>query len=92
MLSILAEADEKYDRYYELKSRGYDLKHIQMRVKEILGVDGDLIYSRGRRRKQVKARSLFLLLGGARVVVQFNGFGNTARDDAAGRWVCCQQG
>jgi REP element-mobilizing transposase RayT len=59
VLSILAEADEKYDRQYELKSRGYDLKQVQMRVSELLGVDGELIYSKGRRRDQVEARSLF---------------------------------
>lgn len=29
------------------------------RVSELLDVDGDLIYSRGRRREQVQARSLF---------------------------------
>ncbi len=59
VLSVLAEANEKYDRHYELKSRGYDLKNVQMRVAELLGVDLDRIYSRGRRRDQVEARSLF---------------------------------
>ena len=59
VLSILKEADEKYDRQYELKSRGYNLNHVQMRVTELLGVDGDQIYSKGRRREQVEVRSLF---------------------------------
>ncbi len=59
VLSVLAEANEKYERHYELKSRGYDLKNVQLRVAELLGVDGDRIYCRGRRRDQVEARSLF---------------------------------
>ena len=59
VLSVLAEANEKYEWHYELKSRGYDLKKVQMRVTELLGVDSDKIYSRGRRRKQMEARSLF---------------------------------
>lgn len=59
VLSVLEAANENYERHYELKSRGFDLKKVQMRVAELLGVDGDRIYSRGRRRDQVEARSLF---------------------------------
>ena len=59
VLSVLAEANEKYERHYELKSRGYDLNKVQIRVTELLGVDGHKIYSKGRRREQVEARSLF---------------------------------
>ena len=56
--SILAEANENLNRYYELKSRGYDLKKVEERVMKIFDVDRDVIYSRGRRRLQVEARSL----------------------------------
>ncbi|MHC4105253.1 MAG: transposase [Planctomycetota bacterium] len=56
---ILAEADEKLDRRYELKSRGYDLAKVEERVTEILGIEPAVIYSRGRRQLQVRARSLF---------------------------------
>jgi REP element-mobilizing transposase RayT len=56
--SILAEANENLNRYYELKSQGYDLKKVEERVMKIFGVDRDVIYSRGRRRLQVEARSL----------------------------------
>ena len=59
VMSVLAEANEKYERHYELKSRGYDLKKVETRVVELLDVDGDVIYSKGRRRVQVEARSLF---------------------------------
>jgi len=56
--SILAEANENLNRYYELKSRGYDSKKVEQRVMKIFDVDRDVIYSRGRRRLQVEARSL----------------------------------
>ena len=45
MLSVLKEANEQYERHYELKDRGYDLEKVQMRVTELLGVDRDRIYS-----------------------------------------------
>jgi REP element-mobilizing transposase RayT len=56
---ILAEANEKLDRRYELRSRGYDLAKIEKRVTEIFGIDPAAIYSKGRRHLQVQARSLF---------------------------------
>ncbi|MDA2919332.1 hypothetical protein MYX76_07565 [Desulfobacterota bacterium AH_259_B03_O07] len=54
----MAEANEKLDRFYELQSRGYDLKKVEQRVMEIFDIDRDEIYSKGRRRSQVEARSL----------------------------------
>ena len=62
VMSVLEEANEKYERRYEIESRGYDLNDVQKRVAEVLGVDGERIYSRGRRREQVEARSLFCYL------------------------------
>ena len=56
--SILAEADEQLDYRYELKSRGYDLAKVEERVMEIYGIDKEAIYSKGRRKIQVEARSL----------------------------------
>jgi putative transposase len=56
--SILAEANEKLDRYYEIKSRGYTIEKVEKRVMEIFGVEKDVIYSKGRRKIQVAARSL----------------------------------
>ena len=56
---ILEQANEKLDRHYELKSRGYDLTKVEERVIEIFGIDRDVIYSRGRRKQQMQARSLF---------------------------------
>ena len=56
--AILAEANEKLDRFYEIKSQGYTIEKVEKRVMEIFGVEKDVIYSKGRRRIQVAARSL----------------------------------
>ena len=58
MTSILAEANENLDRYYELKSQGYTIERVEKRVMEIFGVQKEVIYSKGRRKIQVAARSL----------------------------------
>jgi REP element-mobilizing transposase RayT len=55
----LAQANEKLDHQYELKSRGYGLTKVEERVMEIFGIKRDVIYSRGRRQQQMQARSLF---------------------------------
>ena len=44
--SILAEANEKLDRYYELKNQGYTIGKVEKRVMEIFGVEKDVIYSK----------------------------------------------
>jgi putative transposase len=56
--SILAEANEKLDRYYEIKSQGYTIEKVEKRVIEIFGIERDVIYSKGRRKIQVAAKSL----------------------------------
>ena len=56
--SILAEANEKLDRYYEIESRGYTIEKVEKRVMEIFGIEKEVIYSKGRRKFQVAARSL----------------------------------
>jgi REP element-mobilizing transposase RayT len=69
---ILDEANEKLGRYYELKSKGYDLERVEQRVSEIFGIDKDTLYSNGRRRLQVEARSLLCYWA-----VRILGFTNT---------------
>ena len=59
VLKMLDQANEKYNRHYELKSLGYDLKKIEQRVKVLLDIEAADIYSNGRRPRQVQARSLF---------------------------------
>ena len=56
---ILSLANEKYERKYELKQRGYDLTRVAMKVSEIFNIEADEILSKGKQQKKVKARSLF---------------------------------
>jgi len=56
---ILSQANEKFDRKYELKRRGYDLTRVAMKVSEIFKIDTEEILSKGKHQKKVKARSLF---------------------------------
>jgi len=56
---ILAEAEEKYERSYELKSKGYDLKHIEERVCEIYAIDKSEIYSGSRQQVFADARGVY---------------------------------
>ena len=44
---------------YELQRRGFDLERIAGRVAEICGIGREEIFSRGRQKERVKARSLF---------------------------------
>jgi putative transposase len=55
---VLAQANEKYTRHYELKRLGYDLKKIEQKVTEIYQITKEDLYSRGRQKDQVEAKSL----------------------------------
>jgi REP element-mobilizing transposase RayT len=57
--SILSQADEKYERHYKLKRRGYDLNRIAEKVAEIYGMEPSEILSKGKQQRKVQARSLF---------------------------------
>ena len=59
VLSILSEAEERLERGYELKRKGYDLRKVEERVEDLLGIQGRVLYSKGRTKEQVEARSLF---------------------------------
>ncbi len=59
VLDVLTEANENFERFYELKRQGYDLKRIEQKVINIFDIDKDDIYSKGRRKVQAEARSLF---------------------------------
>jgi len=56
--SVLFQAEEKYERRYELKRHGYDLDRIAERVAEICGMEPREILCRGKQQRKVKARSL----------------------------------
>jgi len=56
---ILSEADERMDRRYELKSRGYTLDNLAQRVGAIYQIEREDLYSKGRQRIRAEARSVF---------------------------------
>jgi len=56
---ILSESSEKFERHYEIKRRGYDLEKIADRVASLCNVKKEWIFSAGKQKGKVKARSLF---------------------------------
>jgi len=58
VLEVLEEADEKFDRYYELRRRGYDLDKVEEKVCEIYGIELSDIYSKSRQKIRADARGL----------------------------------
>jgi putative transposase len=59
VVEMLADANEKFDRFYELKSKGYDLKTIEEKVCRLFGVESDEIYSKSRQKLRAEARGLY---------------------------------
>ena len=56
--SVLAQANEEYERRYELKLRGFDLERIAKRVAELYGIGKEAVFSKGRQREKVRSWSL----------------------------------
>ena len=48
--SILSQADEKYERQYDIQRRGYNLDRVAQRVAEIYEMETNDIYSKGKQR------------------------------------------
>jgi hypothetical protein len=58
-LDTLKEADESFERKYELKAGGYNLEAFSNRVEEIFDMEKGEIYSLGNYNKLIKPRSVF---------------------------------
>jgi REP element-mobilizing transposase RayT len=56
--AILSQAKERYERGYELKTRGYDLQKVAKRVAEVCEMEEHEFLSKGRQQGKVRARSL----------------------------------
>jgi putative transposase len=56
--SVLSEAKETYERKYRLTAKGVGLDDIANRVAEIIGIDPNQVWSRGKQPAAVQARSL----------------------------------
>jgi chromosomal replication initiation ATPase DnaA len=57
--SLLADTEEKFERHYATKRRGYDLDKIAKRAATVCAVEEGDIFSRSKQPTKVKARSLF---------------------------------
>jgi REP element-mobilizing transposase RayT len=56
--NVLNAAEEQLERKYELRSKGYDLQNLSLRVSEILSIKPGEILKPGKQPERVKARSL----------------------------------
>ncbi len=56
--SVISQSQEHYERRHKLKRQGYDLDRIAEKVSEVLGIEPDEVFSKGRQDRKVKARSL----------------------------------
>ena len=59
VLEVLRQAQEGFERKYELKAKGYGLDVLARRVAELFDINPDEIYLAGKYRKRVQARSVF---------------------------------
>ena len=59
VLDVLKESEERFERKYELKARGYNLDVLAERVEEIFGLEPGQVYSPGKYRRLIKPRSVF---------------------------------
>jgi REP-associated tyrosine transposase len=59
VMEVVEEAKEKFDRFYELRSKGYDLESIEQKVCEIFGIEPDELYSKSRQKIRAQARGLY---------------------------------
>ncbi|HJX35255.1 MAG TPA: transposase [Desulfatiglandales bacterium] len=56
---ILTEAEERYNRFYELKIKGYDLEKVEKRICKIFGIKREELFSRSRMKARTDARGLY---------------------------------
>jgi len=59
VLQVLEVSAERFERYYEMKRLGYDLKTVEERVCQIFNIASKDIYSGSREKTKAQARGLF---------------------------------
>jgi len=58
VISVLNAADEQLERKYQLKSKGYNLQMLTLKVSKIYSIEPNEILNPGKQPERVKARSL----------------------------------
>ncbi len=56
--SVISQSEEQYERRHKLKRQGFDLDRIAGRVAEVLDMEPEEVFSKGRQNRKVIARSL----------------------------------
>jgi len=56
--SVISQSEEQYERRHKLKRQGFDLDRIAGRVAEVLDMEPDEVFLKGRQNRKVRARSL----------------------------------
>ena len=83
VLEVLKDAEERLQRGYELKSRGYDIKRLAGRIADIFGVAAKDILKAGKYKDNGTGPECFLLLGGKGIGCNRDGPRRKTWDDAA---------
>jgi len=63
VMNVLSEADERMDRRYELKSRGYTIESLEQRVLDLYRIKKEDLYSKSRQKVRAEARCVFCYWG-----------------------------
>ena len=56
---LSTKANERIDRRYELKSKGYTIEKLEQRVLGLYQIGREKLYSKSRQKVRVEARSVF---------------------------------
>ncbi|MCP4665575.1 MAG: transposase, partial [Deltaproteobacteria bacterium] len=56
--NVIGQSEEQYERRHKLKRQGFDLDRIAERVAEVLDMEREEVFSKGRQARKVRARSL----------------------------------
>ena len=56
--SVISQSEEQYERKHKIKRQGFDLALVAERVAELLDMQPDEVFSKGRQNRKVRARSL----------------------------------
>ncbi|MBC8178714.1 MAG: transposase [Deltaproteobacteria bacterium] len=59
VIQVLEEAEDNFERYYDMKRLGYDLRTVEDRVCKIFNLERKGIYSGSREKVKAEARGLF---------------------------------
>jgi REP element-mobilizing transposase RayT len=90
--SIINQSEEHYERRHRLKRRGYDLDRIAERVAEVLGMDSDEVYLKGRQDRRVKARSLFCFWASRELGISHTSLARKLEMSLANIGLCVERG